>query len=78
MGERLEYALKTFETTDQQILALRRLANETHQDTPGLTPEQKEVLYTADMWIVREPIISDFDRAQRSILVQTPFNQDIK
>ena len=78
MGERLEYALKTFETTDQQILALRRLANETHQDTPGLTPKQKEVLCAADMRIVREPIISDFDRAQRSILVQTPFNQDIK
>ncbi|MDO8269099.1 MAG: hypothetical protein Q7T54_00310 [Candidatus Levybacteria bacterium] len=68
MGERLEYALHTFEATDPKILELRRLAHETHQDTAGLTPEQRVVLYAADKWIVGESIISDFDLHQAEVL----------
>lgn len=69
MGERLEYALHALEAIDPEILELRRLAHETHQDTAGLTSEQKVVLYAADEWIVGKSIISNFDRHQTEVLL---------
>lgn len=72
MGLSIENAFKLIETTDSELLTLRRKAREVQQDVSGLTADQTEKLRTFDSIIYEGSIVTEFDIDQ-----QRTINPDI-
>lgn len=68
MGLSIENAFKIIESTDYELLELRRKARETQQDVTGLTPDQTERLQAFDNVIYESSIVSEFDIEQQQII----------